>query len=121
MGLPTLALNLVEDVIPTILGHGGSYDQGQAFMLYGKCLMASAPTSPFEARKELILNGIKVFSKAQAEFMKVNAIGRVKSSLCLQAAFYNEINLISQRNLCAFQFRELNEQFLTTPCNPSLY
>ncbi|XP_032683400.1 anaphase-promoting complex subunit 5 isoform X2 [Odontomachus brunneus] len=121
MSLPTLALNIVEDAIPTILGHGGCYDQGQAFVLYGKCLLASAPESPFETRKEVILSGIKALSKALARFTKVKAIARVKSILCLQAVFYNEINLSLERNQCAFEFRQLDEQYLTTPSNSSLY
>ncbi|XP_014476776.1 PREDICTED: anaphase-promoting complex subunit 5 isoform X2 [Dinoponera quadriceps] len=121
IGLPTLALNMVEDAIPTILGHGGCYDQGQAFMLYGKCLLTSAPEGPFEARKEAILSGIKVLSKALARFTKVKAIARVKSILYLQAVFYNEINLLPERNQCAFEFRQLDEQYLTTAGNSSLY
>lgn len=121
MGLPTSALNIVEDTIPTILGHGGCYDQGQAFVLYGKCLTASAPENPFEARKDVILSGIKSFSKALAQFTKVKAIARIKNILCLQAVFYNEINLLSERNQCAFEFHQLDEQYLTTPGNPSLY
>lgn len=121
MGLPTLALELVGDAIPTILGHGGCYDQGQAFMLYGKCLMASAPESPFEARKEVILSGMRALSKAQARFVKIKAISRVKSILHLQAVFYNEINFLPERNQCAFEFRQLDEQYLTTTGNPSLY
>lgn len=121
MGLPTLALELVEDAIPTILGHGGCHDQGQAFTLYGKCLMASAPENPFEARKEVILSGIKALSKALTLFTKIKAIGRMKNILHLQAVFYNEINLLPERNQCAFEFRQLDEQCSTTPGNPSLY
>ncbi|XP_012542546.1 anaphase-promoting complex subunit 5 [Monomorium pharaonis] len=121
MGLPILALNLVEDTIPTILGHGGCYDQGKAFMLYGKCLIASAPENPFEVRKEVILSGIKTLSKAQTFFTKVNAIAKVKSIVHLQAVFYNEIDLLSERNQCAFEFRQLDEQYLTTPTDPFLY
>ncbi|KAL0098394.1 hypothetical protein PUN28_008359 [Cardiocondyla obscurior] len=121
MGLPVLALNLVEDAIPTVLGHGGCYDQGKAFMLYGKCLIASAPEDPFEARKEVILSGIKTLSKAQALFTKVNAIAKVKSIMHLQAVFYNEIDLLPERNQCAFKFRQMDEQYLTSPTNPFLY
>lgn len=121
MDLPTLALNLVEDAIPTILGHGGCYDQGKAFMLYGKCLIASAPENPSEARKEVILTGIKALSKAQALFTKVNAIAKVKSSLHLQAVFYNEVDLLLERNRCAFEFRQLGEQYLMASTNPFVY
>lgn len=120
-GLPTLALNLVEDAIPTILGHAGCYDQGKAFMLYGKCLIASAPESPSEARKEVILTGVKALSKAQALFTKVNAIAKIKSTLHLQAVFYNEIDLLLERNRCAFEFRQLGEQYLLASTNPYLY
>ncbi|XP_011865096.1 PREDICTED: anaphase-promoting complex subunit 5 isoform X2 [Vollenhovia emeryi] len=121
MGLPVLALSLVEDAIPTVLGHGGCYDQGKAFMLYGKCLIASAPESPFDARKEVILSGIKTLSKAQALFAKVNAIAKVKSIVHLRAVFYNEIDLLPERNQCAFEFRQMDEQYLTCPTDPFLY
>ncbi|EFN74692.1 Anaphase-promoting complex subunit 5 [Camponotus floridanus] len=121
MGLPTLALNMVEEAIPTILGHGGYYDQGKAFMLYGKCLIASASEKSSETRKEAILTGIKTLSKAQALFMKVNAIAKVKSILHLQAVFYNEIDLLLERNRCAFEFRQLSEQYVITSTNLFLY
>lgn len=121
MGLPTLALNLVEDAIPTILGHGGCYDQGNAFMLYSKCLIAITSENSSEMRKKVILSGIKTLSKAQALFTKVNAIAKVKNALHLQAIFYNEINLLPERNQCAFEFRQLNEQYQTTSTNPFLY
>lgn len=120
MGLPTLALNLVEDAIPTILGHGGCYDQGNAFMLYGKCVIASASETAPQMRTKVILSGIKALSKAQALFTKVNAIAKAKNTLHLQAIFYNEINLLSERNQCAFEFRQLNEQYQTST-NPFLY
>lgn len=121
MGLPTLALNMVEEAIPTILGHGGYYDQGKAFMLYGKCLIASASEKSSETRKEAILTGIKTLAKAQALFMKVNAIAKVKSTLHLQAVFYNEIDLLLERNRCAFEFRQLSEQYAITSTNLFLY
>ncbi|XP_011643849.1 anaphase-promoting complex subunit 5 [Pogonomyrmex barbatus] len=121
IGLPVLALNLVEDAIPTILGHGGCYDQGKAFMLYGKCLIASASENPSEMRKEMILSGIKILSKAQVLFAKINAIANVKNIMHLQAVFYNELDLLPERNQCAFEFRQMDEQYLTTPTNPFLY
>lgn len=121
MGLPTLALNMVEETISTILGHGGCYDQGKAFMLYGKCLIASASEKSSEARKEVILTGIKALSKAQALFTKVNAIAKVKSTLHLQSVFYNEIDFVLERNRCAFEFRQLSEQYVMTSINLFLY
>lgn len=117
MGLPMLALNLVEDAIPTVLGQSGCYDQGKAFMLYGKCLIASAPENSPEARKEVILSGIKILSKAQALFIKVNAIAKVKSVMHLRTVFYNEVDLLSERNQCAFEFRQMDEQYPTSPTN----
>lgn len=121
MGLPMLALNLVEDAIPTVLGQSGCYDQGKAFMLYGKCLIASAPENSPEARKEVILSGIKILSKAQALFIKVNAIAKVKSVMHLRTVFYNEVDLLSERNQCAFEFRQMDEQYPTSPTNLFLY
>ncbi|XP_034191300.1 anaphase promoting complex subunit 5 ida [Osmia lignaria lignaria] len=120
MNMPTLAVNLVEEVIIQILAHGGYYDQGRAFVLYAKCLVATAPAND-KARKEVILKAIKTLSKAKDYFMKVEAYGRLRTTLCLESLLCHEIDLKTERNQCAFEFRQLDQQLLTKLDNLSLY
>ncbi|XP_060832174.1 anaphase-promoting complex subunit 5 [Bombus pascuorum] len=120
MGMPTLALNLVEEAITQILAHGGYYDQGRAFVLYTKCLVATAPTCD-KMRKEVILKAIKALSKAKNYFTKVEAYGRLRVTLCLESLLCHEIDLKTERNQCAFEFRQLDQQLLTKLDNLSLY
>lgn len=120
MGMPTLALNLVEEVITQILAHAGYYDQGRAFVLYAKCLVATAPVCG-SARKEVILKAIKALAKAKVCFVKVEAYGKLRATLCLESLLYHEIDLKTERNQCAFEFRQLDEQFFTKLNNLSLY
>ncbi|XP_031826496.2 anaphase promoting complex subunit 5 ida [Nomia melanderi] len=120
MGMPTLALNLVEEVITQILAHAGYYDQGRAFVLYAKCLVATAPVCG-NARKEVILKAIKALAKAKDCFAKVEAYGKLRATLCLESLLYHEIDLKTERNQCAFEFRQLDEQFFTKLNNLSLY
>lgn len=118
--MPTLAVNLVEEVITQILAHGGYYDQGRAFVLYAKCLVATAPAND-KARKEVILKAIKTLSKAKDYFMKVEAYGRLRTTLCLESLLCHDIDLKTERNQCAFEFRQLDQQLLTKLDNLSLY
>lgn len=118
--MPTLALNLVEEVITQILAHAGYYDQGRAFVLYAKCLVASAPECD-KTRKEAILKAIKALSKAKYYFTKVEAFGRLRSTLCLESLLCEEIDLKTERNQCAFEFRQLDQQLLTKLDNLCLY
>ncbi|KAF3423832.1 hypothetical protein E2986_00315 [Frieseomelitta varia] len=120
MGMPTLALNLVEEAITQILAHGGYYDQGRAFVLYAKCLVATAPMCE-KTRKGVILKAIKALSKAKNYFTKIEAYGRLRLTLCLESLLYHEIDLKIERNQCAFEFRQLDQQLLTKSDNLSLY
>ncbi|KAK9310347.1 hypothetical protein QLX08_000342 [Tetragonisca angustula] len=120
MGMPTLALNLVEETITQILAHGGYYDQGRAFVLYAKCLVATAPMCE-KTRKGVILKAIKALSKAKNYFTKIEAYGRLRLTLCLESLLYHEIDLKTERNQCAFEFRQLDQQLLTKLDNLSLY
>lgn len=118
--MPTLALNLVEEAITQILAHGGYYDQGRAFVLYTKCLVATAPTCD-KTRKGVILKAIKALSKAKNYFTKVEAYGRLRITLCLESLLCHEIDLKTERNQCAFEFRQLDQQLLTKLNNLFLY
>ncbi|XP_066585318.1 anaphase-promoting complex subunit 5 [Prorops nasuta] len=120
MGLPVLAMNLIEESIVHILAHGGCYDQGRALVLYAKCLVVTAPKDNCEERKDIILDAIKALKKAKSHFVKIEAYGKLRSILCLEAVFYNEIDFKTERNQCAFEFRQIDEQFTTKLCSLSL-
>ncbi|KZC12695.1 Anaphase-promoting complex subunit 5 [Dufourea novaeangliae] len=100
--------------------HLSNTQVGRAFVLYAKCLVATAPICG-SARKEIILKAIKALSKAKGCFTKVEAYGRLRDTLCLESLFCHEIDLKIERNQYAFEFRQLDEQFLTKLNNLSLY
>ncbi|XP_043461028.1 anaphase-promoting complex subunit 5 [Leptopilina heterotoma] len=120
MGMPYQASKLVDEAIVQILTHGGFYDQGRALVLRAKCLVAtSSPSNP--KHNSAILNAIKSLSKAKAHFHKIEAFGRVKSTLYLLSIFYNELDMKKERNQCAFEFRQLDEQYSAKLNTISLY
>ena len=111
--MPFQALNIIRESIITILAHGGLYDQGRAHVSYAKCLSANAFHQTKENKKCMILESIKHLSKARKLFEKLEAIDRLKSTIYLLSVYYNEINMREERNKCAFEFRQLNQQFPT--------
>ncbi|XP_015586196.1 anaphase-promoting complex subunit 5 [Cephus cinctus] len=121
MGMPSQAMRLVDNAIIEILSHGGCYDQGRAFVLYAKCLVATAPASSNSIRKSAVQEAIKALSKAKDHFNKVEALGRVKNTLYLQSLLYHELDHKVERNQCAFEFRELDVQFPTKLNTITLY
>ncbi|XP_012287472.1 anaphase-promoting complex subunit 5 [Orussus abietinus] len=121
MGIPNQAWKLVEEAIIPILSHGSLYDQGRAFVLYAKCLVATAPTTANEARRALLRDAIAALSKAKWRFLKVEAYGRGKSTLYLQSLFSHELDMKVERNQCAFEYRQLDAQFPTKLCTVALY
>ncbi|KAL2712791.1 anaphase-promoting complex subunit 5 [Vespula squamosa] len=121
MGLPSLAMNLVDEAITHTLAHGGCYEQGRALILYAKCLVGTATSTSTKLRKEIILNAIKALSKARHHFNKVEAFGKIRSVLSLQSIMYNEIDMKFERNQCSFELRQFEEQFSTKLDNICLY
>uniref|UniRef100_A0A6V7I7P8 Cohesin loading complex subunit SCC4 homolog n=1 Tax=Bracon brevicornis TaxID=1563983 RepID=A0A6V7I7P8_9HYME len=120
MGMPNQASNLIDEAIVQILAHGGWYDQARALVLHAKCLVATAPQIP-EKRKLIIQDAIKALLKAKSHFSKVEAFGKVKNTLYLLSLFYNEIDMKADRNQCAFEFRQLDEQYPTKTNTSTLY
>ena len=121
MGIAYQASKLVDEAIVQILTQGGLYDQGRALVLRAKCLVAVAPPPPNPKRDIAILNAIKALLKAKAHFSKTEAFGRVKSTLHLLSILYNELDMKKDRNHCAFEFRQLDEQYPAKLNTISLY
>lgn len=121
MDMPILAMNILEEAIITILAHGGCYDQGRALVLYAKCLTASARFIHNQPQKQIIMNAVKALNKAKISFNKINAYGKVRTVLCLKAMLYNELNMKNERNQCAYEFRQINQQLCTRLDNILLY
>lgn len=112
IGMPNQALNVIDDAIINILSHGGWFDQARAFVLYAKCLIATAPKYG-NKRKLIIQNSVKYLIKAQINYHKVEAFGRLKNTLYLLSIFYNEIDSENERNQVAFEYRQLDQQYPT--------
>lgn len=111
--MPSQATKLVDEAIIQVLSHGGCFDQGRAFVLYAKCLVASASTTAPNVRKLNLQNAVKALSKAKDLFNKVEAFSRVKITLYLQSFLHYELDAKAERNRCAFEYRELDLQFPT--------
>lgn len=120
MGMPNQASTLIDESIVQILAHGGWYDQARALVLHAKCLVATAPKIP-EKRRVIIQDAIKALVKAKNHFTKIEAFGKVKSTVYLLSLLYNEIDLKAERNQCAFEFRQFDEQYPTKANTSTLY
>lgn len=111
MKLPYRASKLVDEAIVQILAHGGLYDQARAFVLYAKCVIATAPSTFDKTRSVILLDAIKALIKAKLAFEKLEAYGRVKSTLYLLCCVYHELNMKYDRNQCAFELRRFDQQY----------
>ncbi|XP_035670806.1 anaphase-promoting complex subunit 5-like [Branchiostoma floridae] len=115
MKLPTQALALTEQVMPQVLSHGSLYNRSRAQFLLAKCQLASSDPKHPTQRKAAILSAIGTLGIALEGFQKVEAPARVKDVLYYQAQLYNEVGNSADRNRCALQFRQLDQQVPTNP------
>ncbi|PSN35870.1 Anaphase-promoting complex subunit 5 [Blattella germanica] len=113
MKLPSQALKLINQSLLVILSHGSCYDQGRALLLFAKCKVAAASGKSAEQRKGVLIDAVNMLKEVKISFQKIEAYGRVKDVVYLQALLYNEINYDSERNKCALEFRLLDEQYPT--------
>lgn len=118
MKMPKKAKELVSNAIETILAHGGCFEQGRAFFLYAKCILASIDGPVFDESRKTAL---KYLDKAKAHFEKVEALGKVKSVLHLQAVVYDLLEMKKERNRCAMEFKELNTSYSSNIDNLTIY
>ncbi|KAK5639964.1 hypothetical protein RI129_010775 [Pyrocoelia pectoralis] len=113
MKLPAQALKLLDKCLLHILTHGGIYDRARAMLCYSKCIVANSKDCASVERKKTILSAAEMLSEVVAGFMKVEAYAKVKDALYLQACLYNELNMVIERNKCAFDFRLIEEEYPT--------
>lgn len=111
MGMPHHALKLLNTVLPQILANGFAFDRARALLLYAKCLVASAQQEPPESRRKVVEDCVKILEKVKSNFNQVKAFHRVKDVLYLQARLYDEIDCESKRNLCAMEYRIMDEEY----------
>lgn len=111
--MPFQALRNVKEGIIQILAHGGLYDQARAYITYAKVLSANTQNQEKEIKKQMTLEAIKHLQKAKKILEKLEANDKLKSTLYYLSVFYNEIGMLEERNKCAFEFKQLDQQFPT--------
>ncbi|KAL1501123.1 hypothetical protein ABEB36_006508 [Hypothenemus hampei] len=112
LGLTTQALNVLDNsrCMVEIMATGGAYDRGRAILLYVKCLIADSNKLEADQRAEVILKAIKSLDRVKLNFKKVEAHSRVKNLLYLQAKLYDLLDMKEKRNLCAMEYRLLDDE-----------
>ncbi|XP_056636653.1 anaphase-promoting complex subunit 5 [Diorhabda sublineata] len=113
VGLTTQALGVLDKCLVQILGHGGCYDRARATLLYAKCLIADSSRLSNEERNKVIMRCAHMLEKVKDEFGKVEAKYRVKDVLFLQSQLYHWLNMKTERNKCALEYRLLDEEHTT--------
>lgn len=112
--MPYQAMRNVREPIIQILAQGGLYDQARAHITYAKCLSANAANQTnSEHKRHIMLEAINQLFKAKKILERLEANDRLKSTLYLLSVFYHEIDMPEERNRCAFEFKQLDQQFPT--------
>nr|XP_042903472.1 anaphase-promoting complex subunit 5 isoform X2 [Parasteatoda tepidariorum] len=112
IGLPKLALDLLDEIFVSVLTHGTSYDRGNCCFLYGRCLAMTAiqiEKDSVTASKD-IEAALSMSDKAFEYFKKIKAFMKMRSILCWQAYIYNHLGLTTQRNDVAFRYRNFEDE-----------
>lgn len=108
--LPSQAVSVLAQVMVSILSYGSVYDRARAHLLYAKCTIAQIEKGFItDKKKEGLLSATRMLSNAIEDFSKVEAHQRVKDALYLQARLYHELDYREERNRCAAQFRQLDQ------------
>uniref|UniRef100_T1IR26 Anaphase-promoting complex subunit 5 n=1 Tax=Strigamia maritima TaxID=126957 RepID=T1IR26_STRMM len=114
LGISSQALTLLNQVMVSVLTNGSVLDRARANFLYAKCIMAQASKQEKEIRQNAWFAAIGIISNAIDDFNKIEAYDRVRDAMHIQARVYNELGFIAERNKCALNFRQLNEQYEST-------
>lgn len=113
MKLPEQALKLLHTQMVQILSHGSVYDQARTMYCYARCQVAANADSPPKERKTALLLAVNMIVTVIEKFKKIDASLRVKDATYYLARLYNELGYTSERNKCAYQFRQLDQQYPT--------
>lgn len=118
IGMPCHALNILDKCLVQVLAHGCLFDRARAMLLYANCIVANSDTKPEEERRNIIKEAAEILKKVKADFKKAEAYYRVKDVLYLLARLYNEIDMKTERNECALEFRLTDEEHpVKTDCS----
>lgn len=112
MGMPQQALKLIRNCMETILANGGIYDCAKTQFLFVKCLVAAQRNNHAEKINKLTAT-LPILEDCIQGFMKLGAYAKVKDIYIYLSLAYDSVDLIPERNVYAYKFRNLEEQFPT--------
>lgn len=113
MGMPQQALKLIRNCMETILANGGIYDCAKTQFLFVRCLVAAELDRKDKIAR--LCETLSILDECIQGFMKLEAYPKVKDIYIYLATFYDDVNMVPERNKWAYKFRDLEEQF-STPC-----
>ncbi|KAK6195948.1 hypothetical protein SNE40_001269 [Patella caerulea] len=112
MKLPEQALGLLERNMLPVLTNGSIYDQARTLYCYARVQVACARHSQ-QDKKSALLSAVSVMNLVIELFKKVEAHHRVKDGVYYQARLYNDLGYTAERNKCAHDFKQLDQQHPT--------
>ncbi|XP_077987048.1 anaphase-promoting complex subunit 5-like [Glandiceps talaboti] len=118
LNLPHQALSLVEKSMTRVLAHGTQYDKCCVQLLLAKCQLACNPPNQPNSRKDALMSAVRILNEVCDGLQKTEAHCKLKEVFYLQARIYNELGYQAERNKCALQFRQLDQQFPSSVCPP---
>lgn len=110
MNLPNQALKIITKVMPCVLANGCNFDIARSLLLFTKCTVASVAKASRSLKNDTLHKCAIMLDKVIYFLQLDNAISKIRDILHFQAIIYDEINLISERNKCAYEYRILEEQ-----------
>lgn len=113
MKLPDQALKLLHTQMVQVLSNGSVYDQARAMYCYARCHVAAYAKGPAKEQKSALLLAVNMITLVIEKFKEIDASLRVKDATYYLARLYNELGYTSERNRCAYQFRQLDQQYPT--------
>jgi anaphase-promoting complex subunit 5 len=113
MELPEKALALLDQHMVTVLSHGNCLDRARTLYCYARCSVAAGSKLSEVDRKSCLLLAVRMMMNAIELFKKLEAHMRVKDATYYLARLYNELGYTSERNKCAYDFRQLDSLYPT--------
>ncbi|ESP01711.1 hypothetical protein LOTGIDRAFT_238189 [Lottia gigantea] len=113
VAIASIQLAFIQKYMLTILTHGSLYDQARTLYCYCRCRVANINNKIEDQRNSVLLSGISMMDTVIDLFKRVEAQQRVKDCIYYQARLYNDIGNLAERNKCAFQFKQLDQQYPT--------